>query len=223
MYIEEAEDIASDFDGSLFNVPMLPGAVGTYCFPVEVSVPEGSQATMWTVNSLEGTTVKLAKVNGAAIGGRPFIIVNGNTEEFNERMDDEPDMVQLKHGYEITATEPQTSGLLKGSYTSQVVGAGVIIAEGNNLVIGKRSNTSIGANSAYVSGEEPIADLGATLEVIWDETAPDGIQTALQNVSKSGEVYTIDGRLVSRKASLNDLSRFGKGIYILNGVKVVVK
>ena len=32
-----------------------------------------------------------------------------------------------------------------------------------------------------------------------------------------------DGKLVSSKGNVNDLRRFGKGIYILNGVKVVVK
>jgi hypothetical protein len=29
--------------------------------------------------------------------------------------------------------------------------------------------------------------------------------------------------LVSRKATLNEISNFGKGIYILNGTKVIVK
>ena len=223
LYIEEAEDVAGDFDGTVFNVPLAQGAVKAFCFPVEVSVPEGSQATMWGVSSIEGTTVKLSKVEGAAAGGRPFILVNGKTEDYDAELADDTEMVTLKHGYEITATEPTTAKGLKGSFYGEPVGAGVIVTEGNTLVISKRSNTTVGANSAYIATEEPYTDLSATLEVIWDETAPDGIQTALQNVSKSGAVYTLDGRLVSRKATLNDLSGFGKGIYILNGVKVVVK
>lgn len=51
----------------------------------------------------------------------------------------------------------------------------------------------------------------------------DGIQTSLQNVSKSGAIYTIDGRLVRENGTLNDMKALGRGMYILNGVKVMVK
>ena len=92
----------------------------------------------------------------------------------------------------------------------------------NALVLSKKSATAIGNNSAYISEGEPFTDLEAEVEVIFSD-APDGITTALANISKSGAAYTIDGRLISEKATLNDLSRFGKGMYILNGTKVRVK
>lgn len=40
---------------------------------------------------------------------------------------------------------------------------------------------------------------------------------------KTGSLYTIDGRLIRGDATLNDLRNAGRGIYILNGKKVVVK
>ncbi len=40
---------------------------------------------------------------------------------------------------------------------------------------------------------------------------------------KTGSLYTIDGRLIRGNATLNDLRNAGRGIYILNGKKVVVK
>ena len=38
-----------------------------------------------------------------------------------------------------------------------------------------------------------------------------------------GNVYTLSGRLVRRNANLNDLHSLGRGIYILNGTKIIVK
>ena len=54
-------------------------------------------------------------------------------------------------------------------------------------------------------------------------TIMDGIQNALENVAKSGTVYDLSGRQVKKNATLNDLKGLGRGIYILNGVKVMVK
>jgi hypothetical protein len=82
--------------------------------------------------------------------------------------------------------------------------------------------TYVNANGAYITGETPL-DPNAELIVNFDNEAVDGIQTALNQVAKTGEIYTIDGKLMNRKGNLNDLQRYGKGIYILNGVKVVVK
>ena len=45
---------------------------------------------------------------------------------------------------------------------------------------------------------------------------------ARQNVVKSGIIYTLDGR-VAGKGNLNNVKNLGRGIYILNGTKVVVK
>ena len=220
LFIEEVADVASDYEGTDFQMPLLLGSVNTFCFPVSVSVKAGQNTTMWGVASLEDTKVTLAKIEGSAIGGRPFILVYGDTEEYDAL--EENDLVTLSHGYDIAVT-PQDAYAFKGTYTSKVVGAGVIVADGNALVISKKSSTRVAANSAYISHKEPFTDLTATLEVIFDATLPDGIQTALQSVSHSGAVYTIDGRMISERATLNDLHKFGKGLYILNGTKVVVK
>jgi hypothetical protein len=52
---------------------------------------------------------------------------------------------------------------------------------------------------------------------------PDGIAAALSNVSRKGDIYSIDGRLIRRGGNLNDLRSLGKGVYIINGTKVLVK
>ena len=217
LYIEEAEDVASDYAGTDFNVSVLPGEVKAFCFPVEISAGEGGQ--LWTVNSLEGTKVTLAKIDKAE-AGRPFIFVKGDAEKDYDA-EAEAEMGVLKLTFE-PVTAPVEAGALKGVFANTTVGAGVLVPEGNSLVVSKRSSTAVSANGAYVSGEEPIADLEATVEVVWSDAA-DSLTEVMSKLAKTGEAYTLDGRLVSRKANLNDLSRYGKGIYILNGVKVIVK
>jgi hypothetical protein len=51
-----------------------------------------------------------------------------------------------------------------------------------------------------------------------------GITNILSNTGKaSGNVYSIDGRLVKKTASINSSVSLPKGIYVMNGKKVVVK
>ncbi len=55
--------------------------------------------------------------------------------------------------------------------------------------------------------------------------APDAVKdiTSGEQAIKTGSLYTIDGRLIRGNATLNDLRNAGRGVYILNGKKVVVK
>ena len=225
LYIEEAESVADNYDGSAFNLAVSFGSVSMHCFPVGISLAEGSDAQMWTVGEVTTSSdslawsVSLAPIEKVA-GGRPFILVYGDTE--NYEADEEGDLVAFTHDNIIGHTVPETNHPLIGTYSSKTLVPGNVVADGNALVVNKRSNLSIPANSAYIKLADSVSP-NATIEVIFNENGVDGIQAALQNVAKSGAVYTIDGRLVSKKANLNDLQKFGKGVYILNGTKVVVK
>ena len=219
-YIEEAENVAADYEGSTFNIFMADGSIGSWCFPMEVSV-ESSNAQIWGVNSVNGTDVTLCKLDKAA-AGRPFFLVCGNLEDYDPEVE-EKEIVEMKHNYEIGAIEPDNSSQLKGTFKSLKIGSGQIVASGNELVVSKKSDTSIGANSAYIESDEEPFDLEATVNANWDETAEDGLTEVINKVRNSGAVYTLDGRLVSKKANLSDVGRMPKGIYILNGIKIVVK
>ena len=219
LYIEEVEDVAPDYDGTAFLVPLEPGSVSTFCFPEEVSTEE---ANLYDISKLEDTGLTLVPIQGAVNAGRPFVCIYGNTEDYNsESEEDLSEPVAFKHGYDFVQ-EPVPTNILKGTFTSLKVGIGVIVAEGNKFVVTKTSDRVAGANTAYISDEEPYAT-STELSFVIDGEGEDGIAAALDNVARGGELYTIDGRLVSRKANLNDLGRYGKGIYILNGTKVTVK
>ena len=81
------------------------------------------------------------------------------------------------------------------------------------------------ANKAYL--QIPTADLSSTgrgITIVWDETTPiDNSQFTIDNCEGSG-VYDLSGRKVM--SSLPDSSTptlLRKGIYIVNGKKVVIK
>ena len=223
-YIEEAGDVEADYEGTA-NVGVVYGAMNGFCFPVEITNISEGQA--WSVTSVEGNNISLCKIEDKIDAGRPFIYIYGETADYVE--DDEPEHVVFTVNPQVIAREAQAGDALKGTYTQVKIDRGDVFCKGNQLVVNKVGKddimvtyTYVNANGAYITGETPL-DPNAELIVNFDKEAVDGIQTALNQVAKTGEIYTIDGKLMNRKGNLNDLQRYGKGIYILNGVKVVVK
>ena len=49
------------------------------------------------------------------------------------------------------------------------------------------------------------------------------ISNTVSNVAKRGNVYSLDGQMLRQNATLNDVKSMGSGLYIINGVKVLVK
>ncbi|MBQ8050414.1 MAG: hypothetical protein IJ197_02400 [Bacteroidaceae bacterium] len=209
LYIEEAEDVAADYDGAEFQMPLVYGTLTGLCFPVEVGVAEGSSAKIWGVNKVEGNVVELGPITGMAEGGRPFFLQNGDTDDYSA--DDPAEMVTLRHGYNVVPVA-QEDKALKGTYTSKTVGQGVIIAEGNALVVSKRSTTSVSANGAYISTEGGF-DPETTIEIVFGTT--DGIETIPATGTKAdAAIYDLSGRRLAT-------GRLPKGIYISDGKKVI--
>ncbi len=227
LFIEEVEDVAADYEAPSFNMLLKPGSITPLCLPVEISAKDENAA----LYGLDDVTVKegaiqvsLVSIKGSVTPGRPFICIYGNTDDYDAEATgdtDDRENVLFAHGTEIVA-EPQTSGLLKGTYYGETVGDSVIVVDANAFVVSKKSDTWVGANRAYISCDEKY-DVDATVTLFIDGKAEDGIESVLQKVAKKGDLYTIDGRLVSRKANLNSLKNYGKGVYILNGTKVTVR
>jgi len=214
LLIEEVEDVAAGYNPTTFYIGLRPCEIGAYCFATEVTTDK----KIYGVSKMEDMQLTLVAIDGTVNAGRPFILINGG-EEFVEDDDREP--LAFHHNYKFEATPAQESSLLKGSYYSKKVGVGVIIPEGDKFIVSKSADTWTGANGAYIAGDEQFA-VTATVTYTIDGGA-DGIAAALTNVAKTGELYSIDGRLISRKANLNTLGKLGRGVYILNGTKVTVK
>ena len=234
-YVEEVEDVAAGFPvAGNFKIKDWAGATSLRCYPVTVTALNAEEGQMWTVASIERTAateganeqvkITLGKIQtNVADAGRPFIyVMGGDFIEAEDRDEDaEPEVAEFSFVFDLTTT-PQTEGVLKGVFDQVTVGQGAIYlnADGTPAITG--SNANIASNAAYITEGETPFDRKAEIEVISDAGVQDGINTAIQNVSRMGGIYTVDGRFV-KNGNLNTISNLPKGAYIINGTKVIVK
>ena len=220
-YIDEAGDVESDYDGSAFQMDLKPGSLNSFCYPVGIAAPDDMELYDVVGVDVEEGVIQLNAIE-EAVPGRPFIFIYEG-DYVAEPLEDDSEPVTFYHDCSFTK-EAIAAPFLKGTYSTISLPKGALMTYGNGFVIGDSdvmSSYRVVANGAYIQGEEQFP---LTLDYTYDIVeVEDGIAATLQRVAKSGELYTIDGRLLSRKANLNDLKRYGKGIYILNGVKVTVK
>ncbi len=212
-FIEDiGEDVASDYEGTEFNMSIQYGRLYTFCYPLTLTATDGYMYGVY----VDGTTITLAKIEGnTAEAGQPFVYVVGDISDYDANDEAEPTI--FTHGYELEKTA-QESGKLVGSYYSANIGAGKLLASGNGFAV-TTSTASVSANRAYVNGDY---DEDAVITIEFTDETFDGIEEALAAVSAEGDIYSIDGKLLG-KGNLNTVKALGRGIYIVNGVKVAVK
>ncbi len=227
LFIEEVEDVASDYEKTDFVFPAYPGTYSVRCYPMTVKATDASEGQMWTVASLEHNdnqvTITLGKIEtNEASAGRPFIYIkSGEYVAPDDRaIDDEPEYAHFTYKFDPQA-ELMTEGFLKGADHRIEVGQGAIVFNEDGTTKLTVNGEFVSADGAYISeGEDAPFARQTQVEVVLDETIEDGINAALSNVSRTGNIYTIDGRLVGR-GNINSLTQ--KGVYIINGTKVTVK
>ena len=239
-YIEEAGAVAGDYDGSEFQLDINPGEIYSHCYPVDLSTTDEA-GKMYVASELEVTdeTVKmtLAPVEGTLPAGHPFFYIYDDPEVYNPEAYAE--VITFKHGSTFTAT-PLAKGYMLGTFSQKTLGEGYIVA-GSTLrdylgqyaseelkrnqffITSKFITNSVTANSAYVCWTELLSDALDLSVELSEEPVEVGIEQIQALQKHLGELYTMDGRLLGRGVSFSDVKRYGKGLYILNGVKVVVK
>ncbi|MDY5632428.1 MAG: hypothetical protein SPF56_08085 [Bacteroidaceae bacterium] len=209
--IAEAEAVASDYDGSEFNMSILPGKVNNFCFPMSVT---GVEEDLYGVQ-IEGTEITLEKLaDNTAKAGEPFIYIEGDVNSYDKNA--KKVSVKFKHGTEVVR-EPLTVGKHVGLFAQATVKAGNVITEDNKLTRAWKSETNVPAFSSYIHAEIA-ADQTVNFKI--GENVFNSIQETVAKAVKGGDIYTIDGKYVGKG---NLKSKLNKGIYIINGVKVIVK
>lgn len=217
LFIETAGDVAADYNVNDFKIDIVSGALNTFCYPMGLKANEGQ---MYGVSGVElvdgGAKVSFVKIAEAA-AGRPFIFVSGNLDDYDSET--EPDAISFTHDMNLVA-EADTNSVLRGDFVEVQVGQGVIQASGNKFTVTKSSVAKASANTCWIAAEEKL-DKKATITIDITD-GEDGIASAIRNVSRRGDIYTIDGRYMG-KGNLNSLEGLGRGVYIINGTKVTVK
>lgn len=213
--IEEVENVADDYAKNDFQMVLNDNAIYSFCYPMDVTPAEGQSVYGVSVKGAE-ITLTVYKDN-VAPAGSPFIYITG-TDEYVE--DAEPVLHNFTYSGELNAVA-DTIGAVHGSYFSTTAPKGSIIATGEGAFKAVRSNTNIGWNSAWINAqlEDP---KNAEITVTMAEGVFDSIKDAVVNANKDGKIYSIDGTYVG-KGNINTVKGLKKGLYIVNGVKVLVK
>lgn len=187
-----------------WNTICLPFAIATATFGNNVKAQEFVSADNNGLNFKEVTNLEANK---------PYLIYFPS--KFN---------TPLYFATEITSTTPEsvTYGdfTFCGSYEDNISMAGkygVADQDGVQKLMLGGANSTLGATRAYFtkSGDQPAMiniNLGGNTT---------GIENIEQNQANIYDVYNLQGQLIRKNAT--DLNGLAKGIYIVNGKKVIVK
>lgn len=182
---------------------------------------------------MTGDFLALKKIDGNIIyAGMPTLFIYGKLEDYNAE-DNYAETFKFNISPdEDIVVEADTIGGLVGNLVARTLKKGEIEFSGNRAVCVETTEKSTTLNSAVLNlsvcpifnPDEEDFDFSILLGAEADKA--DGVKnisTALEKISQPGNVYSMDGKLLRSGATLNSLKSLGRGMYILNGVKVVVK
>ena len=247
LWLETAGDVQDT--PNTFYRDVQPGKIYATCHPAAVK-PLDEEMALYTVAGTytegEDNFLALNKITETT-AGVPFIGIVGTPEDFEKPEEGEEvayntyQFQQLGTGF---AAQADSINGLVGTYAAMTAEKGTVVFLDNTAETAEDkiveetdesgevnyvsvSNRSVGAYKAYLKFGYTEADPAGTYDLVIQingaPTIMDGIQNALESVAKNGTVYDMSGRQVKKNANLNDLKGLGRGIYILNGVKVMVK
>lgn len=241
LYIQTYGDVEEDYDGSQFKMNVRPGEIYSYCYPVDMDIDEANDGKFYIVTALEieenKVDITLSPLAVPNPAGYPVFYMLDEPADYDPTADAEP--VAFKHGASFVKA-PVETGFMRGTFSKLTVGEGYIVTGGNLIDIQQEGHAAdfernefyitekfitnaVVANGTYVADAELLnPGLNVTFTIA-EKPVDDAVASVLTQTTKRGELYTIDGRLVGRNVTLKDLKRFGKGLYIIDGIKVTVK
>ncbi|MBR6141144.1 MAG: exo-alpha-sialidase [Bacteroidaceae bacterium] len=190
---------------------VTPGRWGTVCVPGAVAAANISGAEIYriagkTVNAEDKpTSLKVEQVEDME-AGKPYLFLPSESQ-----------LSLTYYGSTIVNTPGSENGLI-GSFTGMDVAPGYYLLSNNKIVL-CGANCDIAANRAYIDMDAVPLYTGETgvksLDVYCDD--PDGISLVPDTTPEGdGRIYDLSGRYIGN-------SRLPKGIYIVNGRKIVIK
>lgn len=218
------------------------GRIADWCHSVTLTkLPDATEkgsaytAVGWyTLGEDEDVEIFLAlKAIETIPAGEPALYIYGDTVDYDAEVDDDYEPVKFKiSGNEKPVFEGKTVNGLMGTLVTYKLNAKEVYFNGNYAAWPEtKGSIAVTPCSAVLDLEkcpqvDPEGEYDFSICLAAGKDAADGVKdvsTALENISKPGNVYSMDGKLLRTGATLNSLKSLGKGMYILNGVKVVVK
>ena len=219
LFIEEMDAIGDEKAGNP-NLDFKAGEVTTFCYPVSVAPAKGlCYLVAGTYAKDDKFYVALNKTDGAK-GGEPVVYVAEGS--YDAEATGDTTAVAFVVGDEI-APVPVDGTALKGTYTNIDLSDEAILFGGGGCRTTSEGDVRVYANRAYVD-PTVVADASGSYDLVLEvDGTLTHVESIVAKVAEKGDLYSVDGRLVKRGATLSDLDRMSAGIYILNGVKILVK
>ncbi len=228
LFVEEAEAVDFAALTNTFVRDVVPGKVYAQCWPVSISVDNGGMYTVaGTYTEGEKNFIALNEIEKSE-AGVPFIFIHGTTADWTAPAEGEEPLTEAARftgGNEVVAQADSINGLV-GTFSTFAVEKGTTVFADNMAKATTAVSTNVAANGAFLRFGQTKVEAGGDYDLVLEidgEVTVTAIESVLNNVAKADNVYDLNGRLVRTNATLNDVKALGRGMYILNGTKVLVK
>ena len=185
---------------------------GTICLPYN-AVCCGAQ--LYEITGKTASGIILTEYEGVMEAGKPYFYKTLEAKKQDGDIKDETDVYFFKAGYATVASPVDNNGLI-GTFvaTTAPQGANYYVLS-NNKLYNVDSDVTVGANKAYVDISAITPSLARGF-VDLDFNEPTGIETVAnsQEVNANSKFFNLAGQRVAQPT---------KGLYIVNGKKVLVK
>ena len=226
--VEAAEP--SDFN---FNLSIKTGEIYDFCAPVAITNKgEGVAYTgLGKYTDNEGVQFLALKKVETVEAGAPAFYILADTTQYDPDPEVEAELVPF-----TMAAEPEFK--LVGDTINGFMGCLVDhTLSVNDIFFDANFAGATGKTGFYQPAPCVVVDIELCPEVdptaeydfsicLSGEDVVDGVKdvaSVIKKISQPGDVYSVDGKLLKTGATLNNLKSLGSGMYILNGVKVLVK
>lgn len=184
------------------------GNFGTICLPYKASC---AGAEVYSIAYYDGSAIALTKVNGLLEAGKPYFYrASDNIGQDNAGENCNVNFFRADFDRYDVATPVENNGLI-GTFEAISAPMESLILK-NNKLYKVDSNVNVGANKAYVD-KTKISDVSTSRVVFLSFDEATGIKT-VNNAQKVDGFFNLKGQRVSAPT---------KGLYIVNGKKVVIK
>ncbi len=233
----EAEDEEYEAPAEFtFYKDIKPGQINAWTNSVQVTPEYYDEAIAYTSLGCfyledDGSYLALKQIETIP-AGEPVIYILSDTLSYVAEDEDAEAIAFTIPGDAEIALEALTVNGLQGELSNRALKPEEIYFTGNYAVCNDASAHTVAFGEASLNlGVTPNVDPDSDYDFAIflgqaAEDAVDGVKdipAAIEKISQKGNVYSMDGKLIRTGATLNDLKSLGKGMYILNGVKVMVK
>jgi hypothetical protein len=225
-----------------FMKDVKPGRIVDWCHSVSLTQVDNTDEAkaytavgQYTLGEDENAEAFLALMALETIpAGEPALFIYGDTTVYDAEDDYVEPVTFTISGSEKPVLEGKMVNGLIGTLVSYALDEYQIFFTDNYVAApGKGQAVSVTPCSAVldldncpqVEAEPTLYDFSISLGKLAEdmEVGVKDISSAIEKISQSGNVYSMDGKLLRTGATLNSLKAMGKGTYILNGVKVIVR